>query len=116
MAGDFVAWGFLFEFGSDLVAEGHGLRTAVAERAAGRRPEGRGWFAKGWDPDAFPLKNGICDRNGGDEHLRVGMERRFEKSCGWRHLDDGAEVHDAKRVREGAYHGQIVGDEEIGEF
>ena len=58
---------------------------------------------------------GIGHRHGRQQRLGVGMARLGEQAALGRQLDDLAEIHDGDPVGDVAHHGEVVGDEEVGE-
>jgi hypothetical protein len=65
------------------------------------------------NPGPFLLRVGEGDRR--DQRLGVRVEWLFEDRVGVGGLDDAAQVHDGDAIRDVANHGQVVGDEEIGQ-
>ena len=50
------------------------------------------------------------------ERLGVGMQRHLEQALLVGHLDDAAEIHDGDAVADVLDHGEVVGDEQVGEL
>ena len=90
-------------------------RAARMEHAAGGRIERARQLAL--DDGARPgaLDDGIGDRRRRQQRLGVGVLRVGEQLVGGRVLDDAPEVHDGDLGRDVAHHGQIVGDEQVGQ-
>ena len=94
-----------------LLAAGHAVGAAGVELAALGRVGGRGNGA--FQHDAVHLDRRVRHGNGGEERLRVGVERITEDVRFRAVFHQVAEIHDADRVGDMLNHGQIVADEEI---
>src|SRR5262249_36212328 len=57
----------------------------------------------------------VGDRDGGQERLGIGMQRRPVELVPAGDLDDTAEIHDGDAVRDMPHDGEIVSDEDVGE-
>src|SRR5258708_22169222 len=110
MAGDEVTGGDLDELGILAAAARHGKRAARVEAAAGRRVHRARHVACEEKPLA--LEPRIGNGRGGDERLRIRMERRLENLFLARDLDDAAEIHDRDAVADMLDDAEIVADEE----
>src|SRR6185295_1034523 len=125
----------------DLAVDGVGVRReqaarhAIAERhdrrvvtAAGRKPlrtagveVASRWWADGGRHvaerhrlDAPALRVERWDRS--EQRLGIWMRGLRKHALGAPELDDTAEIHDGDAVGEVAYHPQVVGNEEVGQF
>src|SRR5262245_7201365 len=110
-------------------------RHAIAERhdrrviaAAGRKPlrtarvevATRWWADRGWHVaerhrlDAPALR--VERRDRGEQRLGIRMRGLRKHALRAPELDDTAEIHDGDAVGKVAYHPQVVGNEEVGQF
>ena len=67
----------------------------------------------GGDPLALPLAVGVRNRYGGEQRLRIQVQRPSEHGCAVAHLHDPAAAHDGHAVAQVADHAQVVGDEQV---
>ncbi len=91
-----------------------GVGYAVAEGAA------FGWVDGGRDvaleEDFFAFHLGIGHGDGGEEGFGVGVFRVAVDGFRIGQLHDFPEIHDGDAVADVFYHGEIVGDEKVGEI
>jgi hypothetical protein len=96
-----------------LAAARLGEGTARVEAAARRRREGARHVAR--QQHAHLAHAGIGPRDRRQQRLRIGMQRpRVEVALGG-DLDQLAEIHHRHAVADVLHHGEVVGDEQIGE-
>src|SRR5260370_26613970 len=101
----------------DLAADRKlGDRAARVEPAALGRVDRRGDLALEQDGLAVRLELGVRVWDRAQQDLRVWMERVVVDLSAARDLDDLAEVHDRHAVADVAYHGEVVGDEQVREL
>src|SRR5690606_12008434 len=96
--------------GADL----HRVRAARAEAAARGRVE----WTRNLALERRGLEDGVVvrqPRDGGEERLRVRVERLGVQALGRSHLDHLAEVHDQHLVAHVLHDVEVVADEEVGE-
>ena len=86
----------------------------MAEGTAGGRVDGAGDVSG--EADALFGGGGIGLGDGGDEGLGVGVAGGAVEFFGGAHFDDLAEIHDGEAVADVFDDGEVVGNEEVGEF
>ena len=91
------------------------IGAAGTETAAGRGVHGAWHVAFEDDALAFVLYVGIGDRHGREQGLGVRVERVVVQLVARRELDEDAEVHHPDAIGDVLDHGEVVGDEQIGE-
>src|SRR3954452_10854076 len=89
------------------------VRAACVEAATGWRIGRARQVALKQDGLALTLDHRVGDRHRREERDRVRVERRLVQRLRRRDLDDGAEVHDRDSVRDVAYDGEVMRDEEV---
>ena len=86
---------------------------AMTKGAARRGIVGRRDVA--FEENFFALHLGIGDGDGGEECLGVGVFGTPVDRFRIGELDDFTEIHDGDAVADVLHHGEVVGDEEVGE-
>lgn len=76
------------------------------------------WPGKEWSPqhDAVHLGRGVRHGDGGEQSLGVGVQRILEDVLGSAVFHQVAQIHNTHGVGDMLHHGQIVGNEQIGEL
>ncbi len=115
MAGHPVVFANVPPLGDTHAALIDGDRAARVEIAARGRPQRARHVACQDDALAPGLHNGVRNRHGGKERLRVRVERVLIKLRTICHLGDPAQIHDRHAIADMPDDRQIVGDEEIGQ-
>ncbi len=112
-----VPGGNLPPLGPLLVAEGRCFGTARAEDAPFGGRNRAGDFPLNEDPCLHPLflDSGVGDGDRGEKPLRIGVEGSFVEVLSGSELHQVTKIHDSNACAEVLHHGQIVGDEEVGE-
>ena len=90
-------------------------RTAGVEAASCGRVDRAGYVSLQQDARPLPLDLGIGGGHRRQQGVRVGVHGLGEQPVGAGLLHDLAQVHDGGAVADVPHHGQIVGDEQIGE-
>ncbi len=108
------------EMAGDVVAEGRNLAPAALDREGAARMEraaGRGVNrVRRLAADRRARAPAHCEiRHGVEQHARIGVTGPREQVVGLGDLDEASEIHDADAPSHEAHHGEIVGDQEVGE-
>ena len=98
---------------SQRVSWRHGQRVWNRHPVGGF--DGRGQVAGEQDLLAAVLDHRVGHRHGGQQRPGVGVQRLGVEVVGGGLLDHAAEVHHADPVADVPHHGQVVGDDEVGE-
>ena len=105
--GDFLELGNAFA--TELVA----FKAPVGKAAFIRQVDGAGDLA--FQGDALPLVGKVGHGDGGKQGPGIGMDGVVEQFFRRGLFHDGAQVHDGDLVGEVVHHGEVMGDEDIGE-
>ncbi len=92
-----------------------GPRAPRVEPAPGWRVDRRGQVPAQHDGQGLRGEIRVRDGNGRQQGRRIGVPRVDVDLADGADLDDFAEVHDCDAIAEVTDHGQVVGDEEVGE-
>ena len=99
----------------DVAEAVSGRRAARVEVTAARRLDRAGHVAGEHDRTPQFFGRRVGDGHGREQGLRVRVHRSLVELRVLRELDDAAEVHDGDPVADVAHHGEVVGDEQVGE-
>ena len=113
MAGHEMPVAALLQFGRAFPAARLGDRAAGVKMTAARRVHRARHVALQADPLALHLR--VRHRHGGEQRLGIGMLRIAVELARVGQLDDAAEIHHRHAVGNVLHHGEIVGDEQIGQ-
>jgi len=103
----------LSQFGFVPATDLQGVQAAGMKSAPGGRIDGARDVTLQGDP--LPPRGWVGDGGGREERLGIWVERSRIEFLPCRDLDDFSEVHHRDPITHMLDHGQVVGDEEIGE-